>query len=91
MHLIHALQQKYQLTVDWEGQKLYGFTFVWQYSRGHVDVSMSNYIPQLLKKSRSKSYGITIFIIFGYTICTLKEKRTEICIPTGHLQTNNYN
>ena len=50
MHLIHALQQNYQLTIDWEGRHFCGLTFDWQYSQGHVDVSMPNYIPQLLKK-----------------------------------------
>ena len=50
MHLIHVLQQNYQLNIDWEGRKFCGHTFDWQYSRGGVDVSMPNYIPQLFKK-----------------------------------------
>ena len=29
MHLIHAIQQTYQLNIDWEGRHVCGITFDW--------------------------------------------------------------
>jgi hypothetical protein len=50
MHLINALKESYQVTIDWKGKHFCGLTFDWHYHQGHVDVSMPDYIQKLLKK-----------------------------------------
>ena len=50
MHLIRALEHNYKLSMDWTGKHFCGLTFDWQYDKNYVDVSMPDYIPDLLKK-----------------------------------------
>ena len=49
-HLFSALTKHYQFTVDWKGTHFCGYNFDWHYDDGSVDLSMSTYIPALLKK-----------------------------------------
>jgi hypothetical protein len=49
-HLISALQTNYKLSTDWSGANFCGLTFDWHYQEEYVDVSMPQYIPELLKK-----------------------------------------
>ena len=47
-HLFAALATKYTLTIDWSGASYLGFKIDWNYSAGHVDISMPEYVPKAL-------------------------------------------
>ena len=49
-HLINALKESYECTIDWEGRHYCGLTFDWNYKQGYVDVSMPGYVPKALEK-----------------------------------------
>lgn len=49
-HLIKALQDLYQVTLDWAGTKYCGLTLDWDYKKGTVKISMPEYIEKCLKK-----------------------------------------
>ena len=44
MHLIHALQEKYEITQDWTGSLYSGITLNWGYKSGILDISMPGYL-----------------------------------------------
>ena len=49
-HLITALRDAYEITVDMDGSYMLGMTLNWDYQAGHVDISMPNYINKMLQK-----------------------------------------
>ena len=49
-HLINALNEEYVTSVDFTGSHFCGLKIDWNYPHNHVDISMPNYIQQLLKK-----------------------------------------
>ena len=49
-HLLQALGQHYEYTVDWSGQNFCGLHFDWHYDAGYVDVSMPGYIKAVLHR-----------------------------------------
>jgi hypothetical protein len=49
-HLFTALEENYVITKDWAGTSYLGFTLVWNYAAGWVDVSMPDYVPNALVK-----------------------------------------
>jgi hypothetical protein len=49
-HLIHALRQMYQITVDWEGSQYLGLQLRWDYVKRTVDLSMPGYIAAALHR-----------------------------------------
>ena len=49
-HLIHALKTKYEISVDWSGSSYLGISLDWNYTQGYVDISMTAYIPKMIKK-----------------------------------------
>ena len=49
-HLIKALKDAYEITVDMDGKYMLGMTLEWNYVKKHVDISMPNYIENMLKK-----------------------------------------
>jgi Reverse transcriptase (RNA-dependent DNA polymerase). len=49
-HLIAALKDKYNISIDWEGSLYCGLHLKWDYTAGYVDVSMPQYIATALKK-----------------------------------------
>ena len=51
-HLLTALKQNYEITIDMEGKNFCGLTLEWNYTDGHVDISMPGYIAKKLKKFR---------------------------------------
>ena len=51
-HLIAALKDSYEISVDWEGTLYCGLTLDWNYDERWVDVSMPAYIPAMLHKFR---------------------------------------
>jgi hypothetical protein len=50
LHLIGAIQDHYELTIDWSGALYCGLTLDWHYDAGYVDVSMPGYVPRGLAK-----------------------------------------
>ena len=54
-HLFAALATKYALTKDWTGSSYLGFKINWDYSAGHVDISMPGYVPKALLTLRHPS------------------------------------
>jgi hypothetical protein len=49
-HLINALQQLYEISIDSTGSQYLGLTLKWDYKRRTVRVSMPGYIPAALHK-----------------------------------------
>ena len=50
MHLINALQEKYEITQDWSGSIYSGITQNWDYKSGILDISIPVYIKEELHK-----------------------------------------
>ena len=49
-HLIHALQQMYEISIDWEARLYLGLTMKWDYDKRTVDISMPGYLNAALHK-----------------------------------------
>ena len=49
-HLLNALREHYEISVDWKGTNYCGLTLDWNYLQGYVDISMPEYVPDALKK-----------------------------------------
>ena len=43
-HLINALQENYQISINWEGKNYCGLKLGWNYTEGYIDLSMPKYI-----------------------------------------------
>ena len=52
-HLIQALNDEYEITVDLQGSYMLGMTIKWDYINKHVDVSMLGYINKALQNFSS--------------------------------------
>ena len=50
MHLISALQNNYELSIDWTGCLYCGITLDWDYDNRHVTLSMPKYISKMLTR-----------------------------------------
>ena len=44
------LGTKYKHTLDWSGRNLCGLTFDWDYNKGHLVISMPNYVIDNLNR-----------------------------------------
>ena len=49
-HLLQALRAKYTISTDWEASFYIGITLNWDYTDGHVDLSMPKYVAKALHK-----------------------------------------
>ena len=49
-HLINALQEHYQITIDWTGGKYIGITLDWDYAGRKVHLTMPNYLAKALER-----------------------------------------
>ena len=49
-HLIAALQEKYEVTIDWTGHLFCGITLTWDYINGIVILSMPGYVIRVLRR-----------------------------------------
>jgi hypothetical protein len=49
-HLKAALEQHYEVSVDWEGKLFCGVSLDWNYKMGHVDLSVPGYVERKLIK-----------------------------------------
>ena len=49
-HLLNALRQHYDISVDWKGMNYCGLTLSWNYKNGYVDVSMPGYVHRALAR-----------------------------------------
>ena len=49
-HLLHALEEHYEISTDWAEKLDCGITIAWDYINRTVDLSMPNYIPAALHK-----------------------------------------
>ena len=49
-HLLESFCSSFKVTVDWSGKNYCGFHLILNYAKGYVGVSMSRYIPKMLKK-----------------------------------------
>ena len=47
-HLLTLLCHKYEVTVNWTGKNYLGIDIGWEYQKGHVDISMTKYIPKAM-------------------------------------------
>ena len=47
-HLFNALQQTYNITIDWSGSNCCGLTIKWNYPANYVDISMPGYVAKAL-------------------------------------------
>jgi len=49
-HLLDSLSENYTHTVDWQGQNFCGLRIEWNYEENYVDISMPNYIKEVLHR-----------------------------------------
>ena len=49
-HLLTALRHNYDVTVDWTVESSPGIYIDWEYKKGHVAISMPEYIPKALTR-----------------------------------------
>ena len=49
-HLHDTIATEYTCKIDWKGENFLGYTIKWDYEKGHVDISMPDYIRNALKK-----------------------------------------
>ena len=49
-HLLQALRAKYTISTDWDASLYTGITLDWNYTIGHVDLSMPKYVARSLHK-----------------------------------------
>ena len=49
-HILNALRASYKISTDMKGENYCGLTIRWNYDKGFVDISMPNYIKNLLHK-----------------------------------------
>ena len=49
-HSIKCIKENYDITEDWEGKRYLRLTFDWNYDTCSVHLSMTNYIPNALKR-----------------------------------------
>ena len=47
-HLMDVLKLYYKMGEDWKGQLYCGITLNWNYNKGYVDISMTNYVAKKL-------------------------------------------
>ncbi len=50
LHLIRALKQDYNITIDWSGKKYVGLTFDWDYANRRVHLSMPGYVSKAIER-----------------------------------------
>ena len=55
-HLLTALREKFEVTIDWEGKNYCGLNIDWNYTNGWVEISMPHYIPNMLRKFNHPIY-----------------------------------
>ena len=55
-HLLSALRNKFEVTVDWDGKNYCGLDINWNYKDGWVEISMPRYIPKMLLKFNHPKY-----------------------------------
>ena len=55
-HLLDALNNSYNYTIDWECNNYCGLSFDWNYNEGWVDISMPTYITKALKRLQYKPH-----------------------------------
>ena len=49
-HLLQALCAKYTISTDWEASLYIGISLHWDYTAGHVDLSMPKYVARALHR-----------------------------------------
>ena len=53
-HLHDTIATEYTCKIDWKGENFLGYTIKWDYEKGHVDISMPDYIRNALKNYSTK-------------------------------------
>ena len=54
-HLIGAIRDTYECSIDWKGTQYCGLTLAWNYPKGYVNIYMPGYVTKALKKFNHKS------------------------------------
>ena len=57
-HLLNALRDRYTISVDETGSNYCGLTLNWDYSTRNLEISMPNYIPNLLTQLKFDSHTV---------------------------------
>ena len=52
-HILQALRAKYTISTDWEASLYIVVTLKWDYTDGHVDLSMPKYVAKALHKFKN--------------------------------------
>ena len=50
LHLKHTLEEKYTVTIEWDGKRYIGINLDWDYTRRQVHLSMPGYVKKALKQ-----------------------------------------
>ena len=49
-HLVNALQESYDITINWTGKDFRRLDLDWNYNQGYVDISMRNFVVKTLQR-----------------------------------------
>ena len=53
-HLFNALKTKYEISIDYKGNPYIGLKIIWEQKKGHIDISMPNYVMKALQQFQYK-------------------------------------
>ena len=94
-HLLNTLGKSYEYTVDWDGANFCGLTLNWNYEKGYVDVSMSEYVRNALQRLRHTPKVSSKYSPHPYTPIVYRKKahdnmqQTQTLLRYYHLQRRN--
>ena len=74
-HLFIALQQVYDITIDWSGTNLYELNIEWNYNAQWVDISMPNYTRKTLTKINHTPPTYPQYTPYQWTVPAYGKKR----------------
>ena len=66
-HLIEAIQDTYECSIDWKGTQYCGLTLAWNYPERYVDISMPGYVTKALNKFDHKPLKRPEHALHGWT------------------------
>ena len=66
-HLHDTIATEYTCKIDWKGENFLGYTIKWDYEKGHVDISMPDYIRNALEKLLYKAKISSQYPPHGHT------------------------
>ena len=77
LHLKSALEDKYKVTIDWEGTLYIGIALKWNYEKGTVQISITGYVRASIHSFQHKKTQNTPGITIPLDTTHLCEKQSD--------------